>query len=178
MEYTEIWQSYWESNLISPILSRTGSPPLCWNKPTIMLSKIFCCLRKDCFGRLILSYCPRLLNAWLTYHLRSTEFITACKSQSVNIHRLRLNSDHHSRRTRRAPLTFITSHKVRERESVHYFTVTPSKLSNNVHVKFRPSGSIDVIFLNKDCTGVSVLKTSTCSIRHFMCFLVFLFLFM
>ena len=110
--------------------------------------------------------------------LRSTEFITACKSQSVNIHRLMLNSEHHSRRTRRAPLSFITSHKVRERESVHYFTVTPSKLSNNVHVKFRP-GSLDVIFLNKDCTGVSVLfKTSTCSICHFMCFLVLLILFM
>ena len=88
---------------------------------------------------------------------------------NVHIHRLRLNSEHYSRRTRRVPLSFITSYYVRERESVHSFIVTPSKLLNNVHGKFRTSGLIDGIFFNKDCTGVSVLfKTSTCSIRHFM----------
>ena len=86
----------------------------------------------------------------------------------MHIHRLRLNSEHYSRRTQRAPLSFITSHKVRERESVHSFTVTPSKLSNNMHVKFRTSGSIDVIFLNKDSTGVSLFlrQVLVASVNH------------
>ena len=63
--------------------------------------------------------------------------------------RLRLSSDHHSRRTWGAHLSFIMPCNLRDREAGRSFPVTASKLWNNLPLKYRIS--VQLMFLKKVC---------------------------